>query len=422
MKVLVVGGGGREHAICWKLSQSPNVEEVICAPGNGGIAGHARCVSVGAEDVEGQVALAKAEQVGLVVVGPEVPLVLGLADRLEEEGIPVFGPSGKAAMLEGSKRFSKEFMERHGIPTARFTSHNDLADALAEVDRRNGPCVVKADGLAAGKGVLLCQTTAEAEEAVTSILGDRAFGEAGGELVIEDFLKGDEASILAICDGRDFVTLMAAQDHKAAYEGDTGPNTGGMGAYCPAPLVTDALREKIIDEVIRPTVEGMAKDGAPFKGVLYAGLMIDGERLNVLEFNVRFGDPECQPLLTMLRSDLLEVLLRAARGELGDTELEWHPGSAICVVQAAGGYPGSYEKGDAISGLEDADRVPDVMVFHAGTRKDGNEIVTNGGRVLGVTGRGATLAEARDKTYAASDMISWKGMRLRRDIGHRALK
>ena len=422
MKILVVGGGGREHALCWKLAQSKNVSEVVCAPGNGGIAKHARCVAVGAEDVDAQVALAKSEQVDLVVVGPEAPLVAGLADQLEAEGIPVFGPSQKAAMLEGSKRFSKEFMERHNVPTARFTSHTDLDDALAEVERRNGPCVVKADGLAAGKGVLLCETVDEAKDAVRSILEDKAFGAAGGELVIEDFLKGEEASILAICDGKDFVTLMAAQDHKAAFEGDKGPNTGGMGAYCPAPLVTDALQKKIIDEVIRPSVDGMAKDGVPFKGVLYAGLMIDGDKLNVLEFNVRFGDPECQPLLTLLKTDLAEVLLKAAKGELSGTSLEWHDGSAICVVLAAGGYPGSYEKGDEILGLDDADKVDDVIVFHAGTKKDGNKIVTNGGRVLGVTGRGANFSDAREKTYKACDVICWNGMRLRRDIGHRAMK
>lgn len=421
MKVLVVGGGGREHALCWKLANSPEVEEVICAPGNGGIDAHARCVAVGAEDVDGQIALAKAEKVDLVVVGPEVPLVLGLADKLEAEGILVFGPSAKAAMLEGSKTFSKEFMERHNIPTARFTAHTQLADALAEVERRNGPCVVKADGLAAGKGVLLCDTTQAAKEAVASILDDKAFGEAGGQLVIEDFLKGEESSILAICDGKDFITLIAAQDHKAAYEGDTGPNTGGMGAYAPAPLITPQLRKQIIDEVIRPSVLGMAKDGVPFKGILYAGLMIDGDKLNVLEFNVRFGDPECQPLLSLLKSDLAPVLVKAAKGELGNTKLEWHDGSAICVVQAAGGYPGSYDKGDVISGLADAATVEDVTVFHAGTKKEGGQIVTNGGRVLGVTGRGKNLAEARAKTYNACDKITWNGMRLRKDIGHRAL-
>lgn len=421
MKVLVVGGGGREHALCWKLAQSQNVTEVICAPGNGGIAKHARCIAVGAEDVDGQVALAAKEKVDMVVVGPEVPLVQGLADKLDAAGILVFGPSAKAAMLEGSKTFSKEFMERHNIPTARFTAHTELADALAEVEKRNGPCVVKADGLAAGKGVLLCNTKAEAVDAVKSILDDKAFGTAGGQLVIEDFLKGEEASILAICDGKDFVTLIAAQDHKAAFEGDAGPNTGGMGAYCPAPLVTDALRKKIIDEVIRPSVDGMAKDGAPFKGVLYAGLMIDGDQLNVLEFNVRFGDPECQPLLSLLKSDLAEVLQKAAKGELAGTELEWYDGSAICVVQAAGGYPDAYEKGDEIIGLDAADAVENVTVFHAGTRSDGDKILTNGGRVLGVTGRGTDLKEARDKTYAACDKISWNGMRLRRDIGHRAL-
>ena len=421
MKVLVVGGGGREHALCWKLAGSDSVEEVLCAPGNGGIGRHARCVPVDAADVDGLVALAKNEAVDLVVIGPEAPLVAGLADRLETEGILAFGPSAAAARLEGSKTFSKEFMERHGIPTAKFSSHTDLAEAIAEVKRRNGPCVIKADGLAAGKGVLLCDTVDAAEDAVRTILDDKAFGAAGAQVVIEDFLRGEEASILAICDGKDFVTLIAAQDHKAAYEGDTGPNTGGMGAYCPAPVVTPALREKIITEVIKRTVDGMAQDGVPFKGVLYAGLMIDGENISVLEFNVRFGDPECQPLLAMLESDLGEVLTAAAKGALRGTELRWREGAALCVVQAAGGYPGPYEKDHPINGLADADKLGDVVVFHAGTKKAGEQIVANGGRVLGVTGLGATLREAAQNAYTACDLISWEGMRMRRDIGHRAL-
>jgi phosphoribosylamine--glycine ligase len=422
MKILVVGGGGREHALCWKLSSSPVVTEVICAPGNGGIADCARCVPTPAADVDGLVALARHENVDLVVVGPEAPLVAGLVDRLDEAGIPAFGPSAAAARLEGSKAFSKEFMERHGIPTARFSAHEVLDDALAEIDRRSGPCVVKADGLAAGKGVILCASPAEARDAVRAILRDGAFGIAGARVVIEDFLSGEEASILAICDGTDFITLMAAQDHKAAYDGDTGPNTGGMGACCPAPVVTPALRQQIIEQVIAPTVRGMAADGHPFRGILYAGMMIDGDRISVLEFNVRFGDPECQPLLAMLESDLAPVLLAAARGELKGTTLAWRDGAALCVVLAAGGYPGNYNTGDVITGLAEATAVPRAVVFHAGTRSEGGLIHTAGGRVLGVTGTGASLREAADSAYAACDCIHFNGMRLRRDIGHRALK
>jgi phosphoribosylamine--glycine ligase len=421
MKILVTGSGGREHALCWKLSQSKMVEEVICAPGNGGIKDVARCVNVDAADIDGQLELAKKEGVGLVVVGPEVPLVAGLADKLEEAGIPVFGPSSKAAQLEGSKSYSKEFMDRHDIPTAGFSSHTDLHEALAEIEKRSGACVVKADGLAAGKGVILCDTKDEARAAVKSILSENSFGSAGARVVIEDFLKGEEASILAICDGTDFITLIAAQDHKAAFEGDTGPNTGGMGAYAPAPVVTPRLREKIIETVIKRTVEGMAKDGNPFKGVLYAGLMIDGDEINVLEYNVRFGDPECQPLLSLMKSDLAEVLLAAADNRLKDVNIEWKDGAALCVVLAAGGYPSDYKKGDKISGLDKAGSIENVVVFHAGTTEKNGYIVTSGGRVLGVTGLGDTLAKAAENAYKACNEISWQGMRLRKDIGHRAL-
>ncbi|MBN2802605.1 MAG: phosphoribosylamine--glycine ligase [Deltaproteobacteria bacterium] len=421
MKILVTGSGGREHALCWKLSQSKIVEEVICAPGNGGIKDVARCVNVDAADIDGQLELAKKEGVGLVVVGPEVPLVAGLADKLEDAGIPVFGPSAKAAQLEGSKSYSKEFMERHNIPTAKFSSHTDIDEALEELEKRAGACVVKADGLAAGKGVILCDTKEEARAAVKSILSENSFGSAGARVVIEDFLKGEEASILAICDGTDFITLIAAQDHKAAFEGDTGPNTGGMGAYAPAPVVTPRLREKIIETVIKRTVEGMAKDGNPFKGVLYAGLMIDGDEINVLEYNVRFGDPECQPLLSLMKNDLAEVLLAAADNRLKDVNIEWKDGAALCVVLVAGGYPSDYKKGEKISGLDKAGSIENVVVFHAGTTEKDGDIVTSGGRVLGVTGLGDTLAKAAENAYKACDEISWNGMRLRRDIGHRAL-
>jgi phosphoribosylamine--glycine ligase len=420
-KILLVGGGGREHALAWKLSSSPLVEEVICAPGNGGIARHARCVQVDADDVGGQLALALEHKVDLVVVGPEAPLVAGLVDRLEAAGIPAFGPSSAAARLEGSKAFAKEFMQRHGIPTAGFSIHTDQESALATIDRRNGPCVIKADGLAAGKGVIVCRSPYEARQAVREMLGKRRYGAAGTRLVIEDLLDGEEASVLAVCDGRRHLPLVAAQDHKAAYEGDTGPNTGGMGAYAPAPVVTERIMARIEEEVLARTVAGMAADGTPFRGVLYAGLMIKGDDLKVLEFNVRFGDPECQPLMALMKSDLVPVLAAAAGGDLGDMRLEWHPGAALCVVLAAGGYPGPYEKGRTIEGLADAAAVDGAIVFHAGTRSGAGGFVTSGGRVLGVTARGDTLKDAATVAYEAAGRISWEGMRMRRDIGHRAL-
>ena len=421
MKVLVVGGGGREHALAWKASMSPLVDEVVCAPGNGGIRQHARCIAIDAEDTEGQLDLAVREKVDLVIVGPEVPLVDGLVDKLEEAGIPAFGPSAEAAKLEGSKVFSKEFMKRHGIPTAEFSVHRDLDSAIAEVDRKKGACVIKADGLAAGKGVVVCATPYEARQAIREILSEKRFGDAGSTVIIEDLLVGEEASILAICDGARIIPLIAAQDHKAAYEGDSGPNTGGMGAYAPTPVVTQALHDRIVKEVLMKTIDGMAKDGTPFRGILYAGLMIRKDDIKVLEFNVRFGDPECQPLLMLMKSDIVPILMAAAKGCLDDAIVEWHSGSSICVVLAAGGYPGPYKKGMTISGIEEAGAVENVMVFHAGTKLGGDGVITAGGRVLGVTGIGPNLGDAARSVYHAADMISWEGMRMRRDIGHRAL-
>lgn len=421
MKVLVVGSGGREHALVWKIAQSPLVSEVIAAPGNGGIAEQARCVSVAADDVDGQVALAANEKVDLVVVGPEAPLVLGLVDSLEAAQIPVFGPSAAAARLEGSKAFAKEFMQRHSVPTADFSIHSDLASALAEVDRRNGPCVVKADGLAAGKGVVVCRSPFEARQTVREVLGEKRFGAAGERIVIEDLLEGEEASVLALCDGETMVPLIAAQDHKAAYEGDTGPNTGGMGAYAPAPVITPELAEAIHEQVLKRSLEGMNADGTPFKGVLYAGLMIANGLPRVLEFNVRFGDPECQPLVMMMSDDVMPLLVAAAQGRLGGHDMRWHEGVAICVVLAAGGYPGKYEKGLPITGLEATANIENLVVFHAGTSREGNRLVTSGGRVLGLTTRGKNLQEAVDVAYKGATTVSWNGMRFRRDIGHRAL-
>jgi phosphoribosylamine--glycine ligase len=423
MKVLVVGGGGREHSLVWKIAQSDLVDEVIAAPGSDGMAQtpKCRCEPVSGEDVEGQIALAKREQVDLVVVGPEAPLVDGLADRLEAEGILVFGPSAAAAQLEGSKVFSKEFMQRQGIPTAAFSVHQDSESAIAEVNRRDGPCVVKADGLAAGKGVIVCSDAVAARKAVKEMLEDKRFGSAGDKILIEDCLVGEEASVLAICDGERVVPLVAAQDHKAAFEGDTGPNTGGMGAYAPAPVITDEMKNAVLEKVLVPTVKGMAKEGMPFKGVLYAGLMITDDKIEVLEFNVRFGDPECQPLMMFLKEDIVPVLEQAAKGALVERELAWHAGSTICVVIASKGYPGSYEKGKAMSGLDSADSNPNVTIFHAGTKLDGDRFVTSGGRVLGVTARGADLQAAAKEAYGVANKISFEGMRMRRDIGYRAL-
>jgi phosphoribosylamine--glycine ligase len=422
MKVLIVGGAGREHALAWKIGSSPEVTEVICAPGNGGIAAHARCVPVSADDVDGQVSLAMREKVDLVVIGPEAPLVAGIVDKLTAKGIRTFGPSAAAARLEGSKGFAKQFMQRHGVPTAKFTVHAELGAALADIDKRSGPCVIKADGLAGGKGVIVCRSPFEARQAVREMVGERVFGEAGSRVIVEDFLEGEEASVLAICDGERFATLIAAQDHKAAYEGDTGPNTGGMGAYAPAPVVTPELGREIEEQVIRRTIDGMAAEGTPFKGVLYAGLMIGRQGLRVLEYNVRFGDPECEPLMLMLKSDLATLLYDAAAGSLPDTPLVWHDGASLCVVLVAGGYPGPYEKGKPISGLEAIPQGDTLRVFHAGTRTlPTGELVTAGGRVLNVTARGGDVQEAARAAYQVAGMISWSGMRMRRDIGHRAL-
>ena len=421
MKVLVVGGGGREHALCWALGASPLCERLWCAPGNAGIAGEADCVDIGAEDLDGLIDFVTANQVDFVVVGPEAPLVAGLVDRLGQLGIKAFGPSAAAARLEGSKGYMKDICARYGIPTAAYGRFSDAAAAKAFVDGMGAPIVVKADGLAAGKGVIIAATVEEAHAAIDSIMGDRAFGDAGDEVVVEEFLEGEEASFLAICDGEDFVPLASAQDHKAVGEGDTGPNTGGMGAYSPAPVVTEDIEADVIDRIIRPTLEAMKAEGAPFKGVLYAGLMITGDGPKLLEFNVRFGDPECQPLMVRLKSDLLTCLVAAADGVLREFDLRWHDAAALCVVMASRGYPGAYEKGTEIQGLEAANAVEGVTVFHAGTRAEDGRVLATGGRVLGVTATGATIADAQEAAYAAVDAIDWPGGFCRRDIGWRAV-
>jgi phosphoribosylamine--glycine ligase len=421
MKVLVVGGGGREHALVWKIAQSPRVKAIYCAPGNAGIARHARCVPISAGDVEGLAALARDEGIDLTVVGPEEPLVKGIADRFEAEGMALFGVSAMAARLEGSKAFAKELMARHGIPTAAFEAFSSLRDAEAYIRKVGAPVVVKADGLAAGKGVFPCRSTEEALRALNTIMVERAFGEAGNRVVVEEFLGGEEASFLAITDGERVVALPSAQDHKAAWDGDRGPNTGGMGAYSPAPIVTQALHRQVMERIMIPTVRAMAREGCPFRGVLYAGLMIEGDEAKVLEFNVRLGDPEAQPLLMRLRGDLVSVLEAALRGDLRSSDLQWDPGAAVCVVMASRGYPGPYEKGRPISGLQAAGSHEGVMVFHAGTREVDGRVVTDGGRVLGVTAVGADVQDAVERAYAAVGEISWEGVHFRRDIGHRAL-
>lgn len=421
MKVLVIGGGGREHALVWKIAQSPLVGKVYCAPGNPGIGLIAENVPLAVDDLDGLAAFATEQAIDLTVVGPELPLSLGIVDRFEEKGLLIFGARRNAAIIEASKAFSKDLMKKYQVPTAAYDVFTEVEPAVAFIDRVGVPIVVKADGLAAGKGVIIAHTREEAVGAVTDMLSGNAFGDAGSRVVIEEFLTGEEASFLAFTDGKNIIPLASAQDHKAVFDGDTGPNTGGMGAYSPAPVVTPAIHDKVMAEVMRRTVDGMAAEGRPYRGVLYAGLMINGDQVKTLEFNARFGDPECQPLLMRMKSDIVPVLLAVARGDLSGIELEWHDKAAVCVVMAAGGYPADYRKGDDIRGLEDAARMEDLFVFHAGTSRKDGRIVTSGGRVLGVTALGATVGEAIDRAYRGVQAISWDGVHYRTDIGAKAL-
>ncbi|AGW12584.1 phosphoribosylamine--glycine ligase [Megalodesulfovibrio gigas] len=429
MRCLIVGGGGREHALAWKMAQSPAVESLLIAPGNGGTAamaaasaGRVQNVPVKDGDIPGLMALVARERIDLVVAGPELPLTLGLADACAAAGVPCFGPVQAAARLEGSKIFAKEAMVDAGVPTAGFAVFDDADAARAHVLAHSVPMVIKADGLAAGKGVVVAKTHEEALEAVDAMLVQHCFGEAGARVLIEDALAGEEASLLALCDGEHVVPLPACQDHKAIYDGDTGPNTGGMGAYSPAPILPDASLQAMCDLAITPIVRLMAQRGTPFKGVLYAGLMfVDGQPF-VLEYNVRFGDPECQPLMTRLDCDLPAVLLACCEGRLAPDMLAIRPESALCLVLAAGGYPGSYDTGKAIAGLDAAGTVPGVTVFHAGTRLEHGQVQTSGGRVLGVTALGADLAQARDQAYTAAAHIEFDGKYCRSDIGMKGLR
>ncbi|MBM3627841.1 MAG: phosphoribosylamine--glycine ligase [Alphaproteobacteria bacterium] len=421
MRILVVGSGGREHALCWAIAASPLCRKLWCAPGNAGIAAEAACVPIAADDVEGLVAFARAEAVDFVVVGPEQPLVLGLVDRLAAAGIKAFGPGAAAAALEGSKGWMKDFCARHGIPTAGYRRFTDPEAARAHVRATGAPIVVKTDGLAAGKGVVVATSVDEAIAAIDAAMVGGAFGKAGAEIVVEEFLEGEEASFFALCDGEHAISLGAAQDHKRVGDGDTGPNTGGMGAYSPAPVVDAAMAARIMDEIVRPTVAGMRADGVPYKGVLFAGVMIGAAGPRLIEFNVRFGDPECQALVSRLMSDILPALVASADGELRNFHLRWRDVVALTVVMAAKGYPGAYEKGTEIRGLGAAAKLPGATIFHAGTAASGDKMLATGGRVLSVTGTGRSVREAQARAYAAVDAIDWPGGFCRRDIGWRAV-
>jgi phosphoribosylamine--glycine ligase len=428
MRALIVGGGAREHALAWKLAQSDEVDSVLAAPGSDAIASVAQCFpEVGESDSAALIELCRAQDVGLVVIGPEKPLAEGLADRLREAGITVFGPSRAAAQLESSKAYAKRFMARHNIPTGAFAEFVELDAALGYVRgyvrELGGACVVKADGLAAGKGVTVCATTAEAERALTEAMSERRFGDAGAAVVVEELLVGEEVSYYAIVDGDRYVTLAPAQDHKRALDGDLGENTGGMGAYSPVPLVTEAVERRILEQVVEPTVRGMAAEGQPFTGVLYVGLMVDSDGApRVIEFNVRFGDPEIQALVMRMEGDLFPLLYGSACGKLGaEIGPEHWTGASVCVVLASGGYPREYPTGLEIRGLDEAGEDPNVVVFHAGTRREAGRFVTAGGRVLSVTARGSDIAEAAQRAYRAADRIQFDGAQLRRDIAGRAI-
>ncbi len=423
MKVLIIGGGGREHALAWKVAQSPRVATVFVAPGNAGTArepGLAN-VTIAVDDLDGLVAFARDEGVELTIVGPEAPLVEGVVDRFREAGLAIFGPTAGAAQLEGSKSFTKDFLARHAIPTAEYRTFTAVEPALEYLAEKGAPIVIKADGLAAGKGVIVAMTLAEAEAAVRDMLEANAFGDAGARVVIEEFLEGEEASFIVMVDGASVLPMATSQDHKRVGEGDTGPNTGGMGAYSPAPVVDEAVHERIMERVILPTVRGMAEEGHPYTGFLYAGLMIDAAgNPKVIEYNCRFGDPETQPIMLRLQSDLAELCLAGARGELAGKTCHWDPRAAVGVVLAAGGYPGGYRKGDAIDGLEAAEATG-CKVFHAGTAERDGRVVTAGGRVLCVTALGEGAAAASELAYRGVAEIAWPGVLFRRDIAHRAI-
>ncbi|ELV8647372.1 phosphoribosylamine--glycine ligase [Vibrio fluvialis] len=423
MRVLIIGSGGREHALGWKVAQNPAIETVFIAPGNAGTALEAKLqnVNIAVEDVAGLVAFAQDNEIELTIVGPEAPLVIGVVDAFRAAGLPIFGPTQAAAQLEGSKAFTKDFLARHNIPTAAYANFTEIEPALAYVREQGAPIVVKADGLAAGKGVIVAMTLEEAEEAIKDMLAGNAFGDAGSRVVVEEFLDGEEASFIVMVDGENVLPMATSQDHKRVGDQDTGPNTGGMGAYSPAPVVTQAIHDRVMQEVIYPTVRGMAAEGNPYTGFLYAGLMIDSTGApKVIEYNCRFGDPETQPIMMRMQSDLVELCLAAIDGKLDLVESKWDPRASIGIVLAAGGYPGDYAKGDIISGLPTTE-VEGQKVFHAGTTDKDGHVVTNGGRVLCATALGNTVSEAQQRAYELAKQISWNGMFHRNDIGYRAI-
>lgn len=424
MRILLIGGGGREHALAWKLAQSDKVEKIFAAPGNPGIAmlKKCSCIDLKLDDLEKVADYAEEESIDLTVVGPEATLVAGIADVFKRRGLPVFGPSKAAAQLEGSKAFSKELMAKYNIPTAFFKICEDMETAKAYVKEKGAPIVVKADGLAAGKGVVVAMTEEEALEAIEEMMGDHKFGNAGARVVLEEYMEGEEASLLAFTDGKTVVPMLAAQDHKRIFDNDQGPNTGGMGTYAPAPVMTDILRLKATERILKPVVAAMAKEGTPYQGCLYAGLMIKDDVIKVVEFNCRFGDPETQVVLPLLESDLAEIMLACATGTLDQADVAWSDKAAVCVVMASGGYPESYETGKVITGLAEADAQENTVVFHAGTKNAADSIVTAGGRVLGVTAVDDNIRAARDRAYAAVENIKFDGAFYRKDIAWRALK
>ena len=421
MRVLVIGSGGREHALVWKLKQSPQVKQLFAAPGNAGIAELAECTDISASEVRRLADFAAKKGIDLTVVGPELPLTLGIADEFESRGLRIFGANQQAAILEGSKVFAKRLMKKYKIPTGFFQTFYRADDARRYIQDVGAPIVVKADGLASGKGALVCQTVKEALDAVKIIMEDRIFGDAGEKVVVEEFLSGEEASFLAFTDGETVLPMASSQDHKPVFDDDKGPNTGGMGAYSPAPLVADEVHRKIMEQIMIPTVKAMAAEGRPYRGVLYAGLMIKNGEPRALEFNARFGDPEAQPLLMRMESDLFPILEAVVDRRLHEVEMRWRPEPAVCVVMASGGYPGVHEKGKVISGLRAAARLKDVVVFHAGTALAGGKVVTNGGRVLGVTALGKDIPDAIARAYRAVEKIRWEGVQYRTDIGRKAL-
>jgi phosphoribosylamine--glycine ligase len=421
MNILLLGSGGREHALAWKMAASPLTDRLYCAPGNAGIAREAECVALDVADHAGVIAFCRARRIDLVVVGPEAPLCAGIVDDLEAAGLKAFGPTRAAARLEGSKGFTKDMCRANGIPTAAYERFRAADPAKTYLRARGAPIVVKADGLAAGKGVVVAQSIAEAEAAIDMMFGG-GLGEAGGEVVIEEFLAGEEASFFALCDGETAIALTTAQDHKRAFDGDQGPNTGGMGAYSPAPNIDDAMSTRVMADIITPTLRAMQAMGAPYKGVLYAGLMITAEGPKLIEYNARFGDPETQVLMLRLMSDLVPALLASRDGQLNSFDLRWYPDPALTVVMAAKGYPGEYARGSVIEGLDDAAKVEGVEIFHAGTKADGNRILANGGRVLDVSAIGKTVREAQARAYEAISRIRWPGGFYRHDIGWRAVE